>query len=111
MKKESTTRSVDWGVYFFPERDTATPAIKIGFSKHPLKRLKQLQTGHPTKIGCEGWHQAEDRDDAMAIEKLLHKIFMKDRIRPNGEWFRYTDEIKKYIEHVKKDATFVRYFC
>lgn len=56
--------------------------IKIGRSKDPQKRLKQLQTGNPNKLKLiaefkgEGWK-----------EKILH-----DRLafyRLEGEWFKY----------------------
>ncbi len=59
-----------------------TGMIKIGRSKDPVKRLKQLQTGNPNKLKLiatfekEGWK-----------ENILH-----ERLRPfrlQGEWFSY----------------------
>ena len=97
-------------VYFFPERDKRENAIKIGYSKHPLKRLKQLQTGHPTKIGSEGWYEFESEKHAAEFEANLHKLFKKDRIRSNGEWFIYSDEIRRYIEVAIRSKGFTRYF-
>lgn len=97
-------------IYFFPERGKEQPAIKIGYSKHPIKRLKQLQTGHPTKIGCEGWYLCENEDQAFIIEHKLHKRFEKDRIRKNGEWFNYSNAIKEFIESLLKDKLFTRYY-
>ena len=59
-----------------------TGMIKVGRSKNPLKRLKQLQTGNPNKLKLiasfkgEGWK-----------EKSIHERL--DRYRLEGEWFSY----------------------
>lgn len=97
-------------IYFFPERDKENPAIKIGYSKHPLKRLKQLQTGHPTKIGAEGWIEAGDEKDAKNIEQGYHVLFAKERIRSNGEWFNYSEKIKDFVGKLMKDKLFTRFY-
>lgn len=99
-----------WYVYFFPERNKEDPAIKIGYSKHPIKRLKQLQTGHPTKIGSEGWLELNNELDAQFYEYSLHQSFNKERIRKNGEWFKYNEKIKNYVESLYKKINFTRYF-
>lgn len=58
--------------------------IKIGRSKDPEKRLKQLQTGNSNQLKIIasfenlGWR-----------EKELHDLLKKWRIRNNGEWFSY----------------------
>lgn len=97
-----------WYVYFFPERDKENPAIKIGFSRDPIGRLKTLQTGHPNKIGCEGWYLLPTQRMAREYEKELHKHFKKYRIR--GEWFKYNDEIKNFIQTLLFKKNFTRYF-
>tara|TARA_B100000035_G_scaffold269211_1_gene242999 strand:- start:370 stop:675 length:306 start_codon:yes stop_codon:yes gene_type:complete len=59
-----------------------TGMIKIGRSKDPQKRLKQLQTGNPNKLKLivefkeQGWK-----------EKILHEKLNKYRLE--GEWFSY----------------------
>ena len=59
-----------------------TGMIKIGRSKDPVKRLRQLQTGNPNKLKLiasfdgEGWK-----------EKILHERLEKFRLE--GEWFSY----------------------
>lgn len=69
-------------------------AIKIGFSKNPDSRLRELQTSYPDmlKILClvPGSYKAE---------KEYHENF-KD-IRLNGEWFKPTKELLKEIEELK----------
>lgn len=99
-----------WYVYFFPERGPEEAAIKIGYSKHPLKRLKQLQTGHPTKIGCEGWIEFNSEEEARAQEEGMHAVFSKDRIRKNGEWFKYSDHIKDHLIKLRSWKEFTRYY-
>tara|TARA_B100000085_G_C18500857_1_gene495419 strand:- start:895 stop:1200 length:306 start_codon:yes stop_codon:yes gene_type:complete len=59
-----------------------TGMIKIGRSKNPRKRLKQLQTGNPNKLKLiaafegQGWR-----------EKIIHERL--SRYRLEGEWFSY----------------------
>jgi len=67
-------------LYFIQSEKTGE--IKIGRSKHPQKRLKNLQTGNPNilKIVASfeglGWR-----------EKELHETLKE--WRGSGEWFRY----------------------
>ena len=97
-------------IYFFPERGKENAAIKIGYSKDPVKRIKQLQTGHPTKIGSEGWILAGTEKDAKRMEQVFHAMFGKERIRENGEWFKYTDRIRGFVNNLMKQKDFTRYF-
>ena len=69
-------------LYFIQARKTGM--IKIGRSKHPKKRLKQLQTGasHELRLIASfeglGWREPQ-----------LHEDLKKWRIRQNGEWFHH----------------------
>lgn len=71
--------------------------VKIGVSKHPEKRLKDLQTSNPYKLKLIGKHKAQSEKAAYAIEKKTHKVFKK--YRRSGEWFfnAPVDQIQKYI--------------
>lgn len=62
---------------------TAEPlAVKVGFTtKDPRARLKQLQTGNPTRLRLIGWYPGTQRD-----ERELHERLAAYRI--SGEWFR-----------------------
>ena len=66
--------------YLYIIQSDFTGMIKIGRSKDPNKRLKQLQTGNPNKLRLiasfkgEGWK-----------EKNLHERLEKFRLE--GEWF------------------------
>ena len=78
-KKSKLKRKGDC-LYFI--QSSKTGEIKIGRSKHPQKRLKNLQTGNPNSlkiiISLEGlgWR-----------EKELHETLK--RWRGSGEWFSY----------------------
>ena len=70
-----------------------TSLIKIGYSKDPSNRLKQLQVGNPvrlelrTTIGVSNGYQAENN---------AHQYFSDKRV--NGEWFELTEKsINDYI--------------
>jgi len=64
---------------------------KIGFSKNPEKRLKEIQTGCPQKL-----HIEEITEGTFKTEKLLHSKFKQLRVQ--GEWFTYDDSISLTIE-------------
>jgi len=68
--------------------------IKIGRSDCISKRLKQIQTYFHNKV--ELLHTTTKYS-----ERDLHKKF--EHLRQRGEWFEYTDEIKKFIEEDKKN--------
>ena len=70
--------------------------IKIGYSKDPVDRVKKLQTGSPIKLHV----QASMLGD-FKTESGLHEMF--NHLRVNGEWFRYTDELKWFIRTVKSN--------
>ena len=75
-----------------------TGMIKIGRSKDPQKRLKQLQTGNPSRLKLiasfkgEGWK-----------EKILHENLKKYRLE--GEWFSY-DCVGRIPEGMNEQITF-----
>lgn len=58
--------------------------VKIGFSKHPEKRLKQLQTGNMNKLKL--YYKEEIQDTKVRIvEKLIHRDLIS--YKKVGEWF------------------------
>ena len=72
---------------------------KIGVSKQPQKRLKQLQIAHPKPLNIIFEKETED---ARKIEKLLHKILWQFRVKYNSEWFLLSDVdwLKDYINEL-----------
>lgn len=69
-------------------------AIKIGFSKNPEGRLKQLQTGYPDTLKMLCLVPGSNKD-----ESDLHLEFQNFRL--NGEWFKPEREIFDKIESLK----------
>lgn len=67
--------------------------FKIGFSKTPRKRLRQLRTGSPLPITVE--HQLKT-PHFRAVEQQLHIHFRNKR--GNGEWFTLSEDDVSYIK-------------
>ena len=61
-----------------------TGAFKVGRSKSPIRRLKQLQTGSPyqLKLVCILENKGYQ-------EKLLHRRLDESGRRCKGEWFEF----------------------
>lgn len=55
---------------------------KIGVSKHPKKRVKQLQTGNSSELKLVEAYQSEL---AYQIEKSLQRRY--SHLKKEGEWF------------------------
>lgn len=67
--------------------------IKIGISKDPEKRLKQLQTGYPTKLKILFTEEFYcKRNHLLKIESLIHKKVKDIATRVNGEWFEISQD-------------------
>jgi len=64
--------------------------VKIGISKDPGRRLKQLQTGSSDKLKLIYKIEVDDKR-AKYLEKKIHHINNFDRI--NGEWFNIPPQI------------------
>ena len=82
--------SEDGCVYFVQEGEGG--AIKIGYAKNPIARLKELQVANPDKLNMLG----VIRVDSGNLEYLIHKKFAHLKIR--GEWFRPEKELLEYIK-------------
>ena len=63
--------------------NVTTGTIKIGISKNPTERLKQLQTGNANKLQLIKVYDVEEDHH---WEKRLHKMFWQNRLK--GEWFK-----------------------
>lgn len=84
-------------VYFIGAKD-AIGAIKIGCSKEPSRRIKQILIWSPVELEllatAEGGHREEG---------ILHQMFGGERIQ--GEWFKPTKQLLSIIAYVKKTGT------
>lgn len=89
--------------YFFIENeDNDDSRIKIGFSKNPEKRIRELQTGNSRKLAIMGWIESDDQSH----ERCLHKKYKGFRL--NGEWFSI--EPNHVLEELKAKST-SSYIC
>lgn len=55
---------------------------KIGKSKNPYSRIKDLQTSNPNKLFFTHLFDVKDK-----YEKVLHKLFKEFKTNSNNEWF------------------------
>lgn len=80
--------------------------MKIGISKDPEKRIKQLQTGHPTKLEILFTEEFYcKRSHLLKIEALIHKKIRTIAPSVKGEWFKIPNE---NLEKVKDIIIFYR---
>lgn len=86
-------------VYFitaFHERSLVQ--VKIGYSKDPDARLRDLQTGSALKLKLWGTVPCRSAEHARQVEKLAHRLFHKQRRR--GEWFHLSQSQMQALRNV-----------
>jgi hypothetical protein len=67
-------------------------SVKIGTTTNVGRRIKELSANVPENYKC---FHSEEVNDGKIVEKFLHKIFEKNRIRENREFFRIKPEEAK----------------
>ena len=70
-------------MYIYAIQEAETKRVKIGISRDPQMRLKQLQTGNSQELVLIASRKAENR---FKDESLLHRENRDLRVR--GEWFQ-----------------------
>ena len=87
-------------VYFIA--DLEKDVVKIGTSKSPKSRLKQLQTSNSNRLALLGYIEGN-----VSEERYLHKYFSKYRL--SGKWFSLDKDncIIDYINSVNLMDCFV----
>lgn len=74
-------------------------AIKVGLSKNPEKRVKQLQTGNENTLSLLFTEEFEcDRKKVFDVEKKVHRDLGARCKKRVGEWF-YLDNVD--LESIK----------
>ncbi len=73
---------------------------KIGSSKHPEIRLKQLQTGNRTHLKLRHVIKCECRP-AKSVERKIRQFFPFVKYR--GEWLNLSHEQINFIKSLKSD--------
>lgn len=72
---------------------------KIGFSKNPEQRRRQLQTGNSEVLSIHATIEV-NHENAALLEKHLHKDIAYKRLK--GGWFGLSKaEVINYFEYVK----------
>ena len=75
--------------------------MKIGVSKNPKIRLKQLQTGHPTKLEILFTEEFYcKRSHLLKIDTLIHKKVKTIAQKVKGEWFKISLEKLQQIKDI-----------
>jgi hypothetical protein len=75
-------------IYFIA--DLTNNEVKIGISKDPHKRLKQLQTARSNKLKLLKTVHGTNED-----EKKYHSLFCW--YKKEGEWYELSDELWEFI--------------
>ncbi len=71
---------------------------KIGVSKHPQKRIQQLQTGNSSEIKLISIYLSENSNK---VEKTIHRRF--SHLKKHGEWFELSiSEETKFLSLCKE---------
>jgi len=74
--------------------------IKVGISKYPKKRLKQLQTGNQNILSLLFTEEFEcKRSHLLKIERELHRNLRCMTKSAKGEWFLITEDQLKSIKN------------
>jgi hypothetical protein len=84
--------SSDW-VYFLRAKDNRH--VKIGHSSRPYGRMGSLQTGNSSPL-----EMLAIMPGGYVVERSLHTLFAKDRVRPGGEWFHPSTALMAFIREV-----------
>ena len=83
--------------YLYAIGEVGGKEVKLGMSKSPGQRLKQLQTGFPNKLVIWGFC----KEASPLTEKEVHEQVKASRIE--GEWFLLTEEVRHVIEKIKNN--------
>jgi|SRR4051794_10521907 hypothetical protein len=78
-----------WYIYIITVAGTLT-LVKIGISKDPWQRLKDLQTGNPFELVLFAVARVGTYATARALELAVHVTLAPFRLV--GEWFNVTPE-------------------
>lgn len=80
-------------IYFI--REDGSDYIKIGSTRMPGDRLKELQISNPRELRIERLIEAFP-----GAEPILHALFREDRVR--GEWFKISKKLEQFMKEDDK---------
>jgi hypothetical protein len=76
-------------IYVYFIQNEVTRSIKIGWSNDPWNRVNTLQTGNEHPLTIIGYYVGSTRR-----EKAEHNTWKDQRINPDLEWFRHSDQLE-----------------
>lgn len=88
------TKDVDDGYIYILRMESDPPAIKIGFTASPARRIKQLRTGIPHKLTVLALAPG-----SYELEAMIHRHFAASQLE--GEWFEQTPDLLKLASNLK----------
>lgn len=77
-------REVGADCYLYCIRDHGCSAVKVGFSRNPIPRFRQIQTGNPNELELLGIVRGD-----VIQEQAFHRVWADRRL--SGEWFDDAD--------------------
>lgn len=90
-------------VYFLLCRDDDGPVyVKIGISRRPTARLRELLSGCAVAPQLFGFVALPSRRHALNLEYALHKALC--RWRAEGEWFKLSMEERMEFNSIRKSV-------
>lgn len=84
-------------VYFIQQVKKGRAPVKIGYSKLPEERLKNLQTANACELKLWLSLPFETEKEARAVERTFHWLAKKKCQKLKGEWFIIYMPWKKFI--------------
>ena len=75
-------------IYFI--REEGSDYVKIGRTRMPGDRLRELQVSNPRKLRIVKLFKAPPK-----AEPILHTLFREERVR--GEWFKISQRMSQFI--------------
>jgi hypothetical protein len=82
--------------YLYAIGDSSNQMVKLGKSKNPGYRLKQLQTGTSVELILFGFC----KESSPLTEKEVHKLLKADRL--SGEWFKMSEVVRQTITRIRE---------
>lgn len=70
--------------------------VKIGYSKHPEKRMKEIQGMCPLKLKLICTFNGN-----LETERALHLYYLDKKLPHTREWFKCGGELKESVERFK----------
>ena len=90
-------------MYLYFIYDVASNHYKIGITKNPKRRMRQLQSAN---AGYLDWVGCVEREDAREIEKEIHKILNELDAKVNTgnqEWFYLDSGLLKDAQEIAEN--------